>query len=112
MESVEILNLINAERAKAGIAPLVFRPDIMQACLVRAEEASKLWSHTRPNGKPYWTADEKIWGENLAKHCKTAQETVTAWMGSELHRKNILNAGYKGACVGIQGNYISLEFTR
>ena len=112
----ELLILINLERAKVGAQALTYRPEIEQASNLRAQEASQAWSHTRPNGMPYYTADERIWGENLAKNYGTAQDILNAWMNSESHRRNILNTKFKGACIGTfeQGgkSIISLEFTK
>ena len=112
----ELLMLINLERAKVGASALAYRPEIEQASNLRAQEASQTWSHTRPNGTPYYTADERIWGENLAKNYGTAQDILNAWMNSETHRKNLLNGKFKGACVGIfeqnGKSFISLEFTK
>ncbi len=112
----KLLSLINLERLKAGVAPLIYRFDIQDASNLRAKEASVKWSHDRPNGKPYWSVDDKIWGENLAKNFITPQGVVNGWINSELHKKNLLNPEYKGACIGSfrQGNniFISLEFTK
>ena len=112
----ELLMLINLERAKVGAPALTYRPDIEQASNLRAQESSLTWSHTRPNGAPYYSADDRIWGENLAKNYSTPQEVVTAWLNSESHRKNMLNSKFKGACIGVfeQGGkrWISLEFTK
>lgn len=112
----ELLMLINLERAKVGAQALTYRPEIEQASNLRAQEASQAWSHTRPNGMPYYSADDRIFGENLAKNYGSAQDILNAWMNSESHRRNLLNAKFKGACIGIfeQGgkNFISLEFTK
>lgn len=113
---VELLMLINLERAKVGAQALSYRPEIEQASNLRAQEASQVWSHTRPNGLPYYSADDRIFGENLAKNYSTAQETLNAWMNSESHRKNLLNAAFKGACIGVYEEsgkqWISLELTK
>lgn len=112
----ELLMLINLERAKVGVSALTYRPEITQASNVRAQEASQNWSHTRPNGLPYYSADDRIYGENLAKNYSTPQEVVTAWLNSESHKKNMLNSKFKGACVGIfekdGKRWISLELTK
>ena len=112
----ELLNLINAERAKAGVNALVYRPDIVQASNLRAQEASLVWSHNRPNGMPYYTADDRIYGENLAKNYGSPQEILTAWLNSPSHRNNLLNQKFKGACIGMYEEngkrFISLEFTK
>lgn len=97
----ELLALINAERAKVGVKPLSYRPEIAQASELRAQEASQLWSHTRPNGQPYYSADDRIWGENLSRNYNTPQEIVAAWMKSDSHRKNMLEPKFTGACIGV-----------
>lgn len=113
---VELLMLINIERAKVGAQALTYRPEIEQASNLRAQEASQIWSHTRPNGMPYYTADDRIYGENLAKNYHTAQDIVTAWMNSESHKRNLLNAKFKGACIGVYEEngkqWVSLELTK
>ena len=116
MAITELFDLINRERAKVGAAPLAYRPDILQASNLRAKEASVCWSHNRPNGLPYYSADDRIWGENLAKNYKNPQEIINAWLNSESHKKNLLNNRFKGACVGVfeenGKRWISLEFTK
>jgi len=102
--NTDILKLINRERFKAGLKPLSYRKDIQDATNIRAKEASILWSHSRPDGTPYYSADDKIYGENLAKGYKTPPEIVMAWMKSKSHRENILSPLYKGVCIG---EYIS-----
>lgn len=112
----ELLMLINLERAKVGASALAYRPEIEQASNLRAQEASKFWSHTRPNGLPYYSADDRIYGENLAKNYGSPQEVLTAWLNSESHRKNLLNSAFKGACIGVYEengkSWISLELTK
>lgn len=108
----ELFKLINEERAKVGVTPLVNCPYLTPAANLRAKEAATLWSHTRPDGTPYWHVDGRIWGENLAKHYGTAKDVINAWMNSPLHKKNILNEQFKGACIGTFKDFISLEFTK
>lgn len=95
-----LLTLINKERIAAGACPLSLRSDIQQSANLRAEEASRFWSHTRPNGQPYYSCDNRIYGENLAKGYKTDEQIITAWMNSKGHRENMLNGKYKGVCLG------------
>lgn len=111
----QIINLINTERMKAGVGILTERIDLTPASNLRAREASVLWSHTRPNGKQYFSVNDAIYGENLARGYKTAGEIVRAWMNSDTHRAVMLDPRYKGASIGIYNNkklYVSLELTK
>lgn len=111
----QIFALINEQRAKAGACPLNYRADISPAANLRAQESSTVWSHNRPDGSPYYSADDRIYGENLSKFYDKAEDIVTAWMNSESHKRNILDPKYKGACVGVYEQngklWVSLEFT-
>ena len=110
----QVLNAINRERMKAGVKALVERPDITGSADLRAKESATAWSHTRPDGSPFYTANNMIYGENLAKDFRTAEEIVAAWMKSDIHRKVMLDARYQGASVGVYDNgkmYVSLELT-
>lgn len=110
----QILSLINAERQKVGACALSARDDIAQASELRAKEASVLWSHTRPNGTQYFTANDSIYGENLSRGYKTASEIVRAWMWSDTHREVMLDSRYKGASIGAFSDgclFVSLELT-
>ena len=58
------------------------------------------FSHTSPTyGSPFdmmkqFGISYKTAGENIAKGQKTPEAVVNAWMNSEGHRSNILNANY------------------
>ena len=110
----QILSLINMERQKVGACALSARDDIAPASALRAKEASVLWSHTRPNGTQYFTANDSIYGENLSRGYKTASEIVRAWMRSDTHREVMLDSRYKGASIGAFSDgclFVSLELT-
>ena len=112
----EIFALLNEQRNMVGAAALEYRPDLTSASNLRAEESSKKWSHERPNSKPFYSVDKRIYGENLARgYNNSADEFVTAWMKSETHKKNILYPDFKGVCVGVYEKngklWVSLEFT-
>ena len=103
---LEVVELVNAERAKEGIAPVELDMALCQAADIRAQEAKKSFSHTRPNGSRCFTvlteADISylIAGENLGGHIKTPKRAVAAWMKSEGHRKNIMNPKFNYIGVG------------
>lgn len=103
----EVVRLVNAERAKAGMSAVELHTDLIAAADRRAQEASMKFSHTRPDGSEWKTVfvefdiDCSHRGENLAEGYKSPRAVVKAWMASEGHRKNILNAEFDHIAVGI-----------
>lgn len=51
-----ILNSMNSERASKGVAPLTLNNALNQTAMTRASEISQSFSHTRPDGSPFYTA--------------------------------------------------------
>ena len=108
--ALEVLDLINEERAKEGIAPLTIDYDLTEKAMFRAAECSIYYNHTRPNGTDCFSlfTDSKYtyaaMGENIAAGQTSAQEVVTDWMNSPGHRKNIMNAKYRSVGIGCIGN--------
>lgn len=106
----EVVRLVNAERAKAGLAPLTINTKVQAAAMVRAKECEQSFSHTRPNGTSFATAlkeqgvSYRSAGENIAWGQKTPAEVVTAWMNSAGHRANIMNASFTTIGVGYYEN--------
>ena len=102
----QVVDLVNAERAKAGLNPLEKSPEVCVAADVRAHEIAGSFSHTRPDGRRYRTvlADNGVSshfsGENIAGGYRSPSEVVKAWMGSEGHRENIMNPDYTHIGVG------------
>ena len=110
--AAKVAELVNVERAKAGLPALTLDAAASQAAQVRAAEIRTSFSHTRPSGKNCFTAlaeagvNYRAAGENIASGQKTPEEVVTAWMNSEGHRKNILSPNFTGIGVGyLEGNY-------
>ncbi len=102
----KVIDLVNAEREKAGVAPLTRDPGLCSAAGVRARELASSFSHTRPDGRGYETAVDDAGvsyrgvGENVAMGYCSAEEVVSGWMGSEGHRGNILLSNYTSIGVG------------
>lgn len=95
--TMEVLRLVNKERAKVGAAPLKFAKDLAASAYVRAVELPTKFSHTRPNGSKCFTAMPSrghILGENLAGGQTSPKQVVQAWMDSPTHRDNIVNPKY------------------
>ncbi len=107
----EVLRLVNAERAKEGLAPLAYFTDGQGAADVRTAEILNTFSHTRPNGESCFTVLDDLGyryytcGENIAKGYTTPAQVVEAWMNSEGHRRNILDPDFTHLAVGYgEGN--------
>ncbi|WMC92692.1 CAP domain-containing protein [Kineothrix sp. MB12-C1] len=102
----QVLDLVNAEREKAGLSALTMKDDLNAAALIRAKETTQSFSHTRPNGTSFATVlkenniSYRTAGENIAWGQSTPEEVVTAWMNSEGHRANILNKSFTSIGVG------------
>lgn len=102
----QVVALVNAERAKAGVPMLTIDPAVMAAADVRAKENTVEYSHTRPDGRKCATALKDLgisyrgYGENIAFGQKTPEEVMTDWMNSDGHRANILNPKFKNIGVG------------
>lgn len=104
----QVVDLVNAERVKAGMTPLEKSDEISLAAGVRAGEIISAFSHTRPDGTSYRTALEqrgiayRVCGENVAYGYSTPEAVMSAWMDSEGHRANILNQDYTSIGVGYE----------
>ena len=110
----EVLDLVNAQRAKYGLTALEMGDDALTAAAqTRAEEIAVVNSHTRPDGskcftvlKDYGVTDTPT-GENAAWGSVSPEEVVDAWMNSEGHRANILNPEARKMSVGYYYNSTS-----
>lgn len=89
--------LINKERQRNGLSSLVWDCELYETAKIRAAEASRCWSHTRPDGSHWSVLSSQLQGENLAKGYYTAEEAVAAWLASDGHRANILRNFSRGA---------------
>ncbi len=104
--AAQVVKLVNAERAKAGLSSVTVDTKVQKAAQVRATEQAKVFSHTRPNGTSCFTALSEAGvnyrgaGENIAYGQTTPQAVMTAWMNSSGHRANILNQKFTKIGVG------------
>ena len=95
-------DLTNQQRANRGLGAYAWNQDLANAAKVRAEEITRLFSHTRPNGQDWWTVDSRVqYGENLAKLYNSAEGVVDAWMKSPTHAANILAGDFRTLGMGI-----------
>ena len=106
----QVVDFVNAERAKEGLSPLVLDESAAKAAYVRAKETEISFSHTRPDGRSFSTALTEQGmtfsgaGENIAWGQKSPEAVMEAWMNSPGHRANILNAKFTTIGVGYYQN--------
>ena len=95
--AVEIVRLVNVERAKVKLPALVVNSELTAMAEVRGSELVALFSHTRPNGTQWSTLSNKANGENIAgiSWGGTASQAMTNWMNSPGHKENILRNTFK-----------------
>ncbi|WLV25412.1 CAP domain-containing protein [Aciduricibacillus chroicocephali] len=116
----EVVTLTNKERTSRGLKALQIDPALSKVARAKSEDMQKknYFSHTSPTyGSPFDMMKQfgityKSAGENIAKGQKTPEEVVNAWMNSEGHRANILNASYTHIGVGYvsSGNIWTQQF--
>lgn len=97
----EALDMINAERESLGYAPMAEDPMLSYAARIRAQEATEVFSHKRPDKTQWKTIFDDLQiaaterSENLAKEHDTPKSVVyDGWMKSKMHRENMLNPVY------------------
>lgn len=98
-----VLSLVNQEREKQGLTPLVMASDLTAAAVLRAEELTEVFSHTRPNGEPCFSViaeQKRTVGENIAAGQPTPEDVMDCWLSSPGHRANILNPDFRELGVG------------
>lgn len=116
----KVVELVNIEREKVGLAPLTINKDLVELARVKSQDMkdNNYFSHNSPSlgsaydmmkakGVKYSTA-----GENIAMGQKSPEAVVTAWMNSAGHRANILKSSYTQIGVGYvsSGNYWTQMF--
>lgn len=116
--SLEVIRLVNEERAKEGLNPVVPDPVLMSAAQIRTVEIGELFSHTRPNGQSCMTVltdlgvDPNFYirhGENIAEGYGSPEAVMNAWMNSAGHRMNILTDAFTFIGVGcIDGRWVQM----
>ena len=126
--SETVVELVNAERVKAGVAPLTVNPQLTESArryAVYLGEAG-FFSHIGPDGSTLITRNiaagyrNPVWlGENIAAGYWGPESVVVAWMESLPHRSNILDPNF--AEIGVatafvafspHGRYWAQEFGR
>ncbi|MFJ9608794.1 sigma-70 family RNA polymerase sigma factor [Kitasatospora sp. NPDC101176] len=105
----QLVDLVNAERAKVGCAPLRIDPRLHAAAQKHAEDmvARGFFDHVNPDGV---RTDARItaagyrwsqWGENLDRGPTAPAVVFTRWMDGGIHQSNMLDCGFKDVGVGV-----------
>ncbi len=95
-----MLTIINAERAQVGLAPLSTDSTGHAVAEIRAEEITRLFSHTRPDGTDYKVAMKEVGlkssfsGENVAFATYDVYGIMDGFMASQGHANNILHSRF------------------
>jgi uncharacterized protein YkwD len=99
---LRVLELTNAERAKYGLAPLLWSEALAEAARLHNLDmvTNDFISHTGSDGSsardrmsavlPRW----RSLAENLAAGPSTPESVVNEWMNSPEHRENMLNGNF------------------
>ena len=101
-------DLVNVERAKAGLAPVTVVGALTQAAQDHSTYQAKqqTMTHTGSNGSNAGQRMEaqgfawSTWAENVAAGQVDCPSVMSAWMGSAGHRANILNPAMTSIGIG------------
>lgn len=108
-QAQEVVNLVNAERTKAGCKALSVDDKLMTAAQRHSQDQAdhQNMSHTGSDGSNAGVRLDRVgytwrtYGENVAWNQKTPAAVMDAWMNSSGHRANILNCAFTEIGVGI-----------
>ncbi|MEF9952393.1 MAG: CAP domain-containing protein [Clostridium sp.] len=104
----QVFKLVNEERAKAGLSPMVLDKKISDVARVKSKDMAdnNYFSHTSPTyGSPFdmmkkFGISYGYAGENIAKGQTTAESVMNSWMNSSGHRANILSKNFNKIGIG------------
>ncbi len=107
----KLLELVNKARVDKKLEPLTTDANLMKVARMKAKDMvdNNYFSHQSPTyGSPFDMMRQfdnifKSAGENIAGN-KTVEGAFKAWMSSESHKSNILNAGFKVTGIGVENS--------
>ncbi|WP_229106832.1 CAP domain-containing protein [Paenibacillus sp. 1001270B_150601_E10] len=114
-----VVELVNQERAKGGLAPLQMDEQLSKVAMIKAKDMydNQYFDHQSPTlGSPFDLMRSQgvtysYAGENIAKGQTSPEQVMRDWMNSEGHRQNIMNPNYKSIGVAFYNNEWVQEFT-
>jgi uncharacterized protein YkwD len=106
---LQVVDLVNAERAAAGCAPMTVDSHLVAAARAHSADmaARDYFDHTTPEGVTFSQRIEQAgfaWSlaaENIAYGYRDPESVMRGWMNSDGHRKNILNCRLTHIGVGL-----------
>ncbi|MFB7617258.1 sigma-70 family RNA polymerase sigma factor [Kitasatospora sp. NPDC056181] len=116
----QLVDLVNAERAKAGCGPLRIDPKLHAAAQKHADDmvARNFFDHVNPDGA---RADARLtaagyrwsqWGENLDRGTSAPATVFSRWMDGGIHQSNMLDCAFKDVGVGVATGPAGLYWTQ
>lgn len=117
----EVLQLVNAERSKAGLQPLKMSEELRSIANLKSKDMSEngYFSHNSPTyGSPFQMLQDfgvhySAAGENIAAGQKTPQEVMNSWLNSSGHRANIMNKNFDTIGIGyVEGGSYGTYWTQ
>ncbi|MCI4064731.1 CAP domain-containing protein [Micromonospora sp. R77] len=120
-ELQKVVDLVNAERAKAGCKALSVNSKLMTAAQRHSQDQAdhRTMSHDGSDGSDVGQRLDRVgyawrgYGENVAWNQQTPAAVMDAWMNSPGHRANILNCSFTQIGVGVarsNGPYWTQDF--
>lgn len=117
--AAQVVNLVNQERAKAGLKSLKSDTKLTSVAVAKAKDMynNHYFDHNSPTyGSPFdmmkqFGVSYSYAGENIAQGQQNPQAVMNAWMNSSGHRANILNANYTSIGVAYYNGEWVQEFT-
>ena len=114
----QVLQLTNAERAKAGCGPLRTNSSLTRAADLHATDmvVHHYFDHNSQDGRSPFDRMKAAgfkggsMAENIAVGYRSASAVVKGWMNSEGHRKNILNCDYTMIGIGYDSGQVKSEW--
>ena len=100
----QVLALVNKVRQEQGLGALAMSEPLLETAMLRSQELTVYYSHTRPDGSSCFTAfpaqTSGPMAENIAYATGDARKVFELWMNSSGHAANILDPDHKSIGIG------------
>jgi uncharacterized protein YkwD len=117
LDANKILELVNAERQKVGVAPLTSDPRLVASAQAKADEmvANDYFGHVSPvTGVDGYTLIPNgicvYKSENISGYHKSDGSVIIGWLGSKPHHDTMLDAKYTLTGVAANSDIVVQHF--